>query len=506
MSEQHLGCFDTLGMNPPSILLVDDDEALLRSLSRGLAPLGKELLLATTGPTAVELMRQRKPAVVISDVHLNEAHGVELISSFRSIDPTASIVLITGLGSVSEAVLALKRGAFDYLLKTEFGDEGLRDVVQRGLAAASSKRHAADSSVAGTTVAPTSVAPTTVAPTSVVSVPVAESSDEFFGSCETMQRVFRSVDTVASTDATVLILGESGTGKELTAASVHKRSARSKRPFVAVNCSALSETLLQSELFGHQRGAFTGAEASRKGLFEAAHGGTIFLDEIGHISPSVQASLLRVLQEREVRRLGSSESVKVDVRVVAATNVDLAEAVKAKTFREDLYYRLNVVAIRLPALRDRGDDVVHLARRFLARYAADLKRPAKQFSAEALQLLRQHRWPGNVRELQNAVYRAVLMSDGETLERESLPLRADLQPELGQASVSVEAPIAVPVAAVDGEQPYAELRKGLIDQFHHAYLEALLRRSNGNLSQAARISGIDRTNLRRMLKEHGLRE
>lgn len=445
------------------MLIVDDEEAYIRALVRDLTPLGVSIV-TTTDPTAVVAMvHERKPTVVLSDMRMPDLLGIDLLRQLRSLDSTISVVMMSGGANPTEVVTALKIGAYDYIEKAYADGESLRRLVQRALSAAEIQR--SDNPIR---------------------------SQNFLGNSESMQRVYKTVQTVSGTDATVLVVGESGTGKELIANAVHQSSARSKRPFIAVNCSALSETLLQSELFGHQRGAFTGADSLRKGLFEAANGGTIFLDEIGHISPAVQASLLRVLQEREVRRLGSSESVKVDVRVIAATNANLEQMVSEKLFRMDLYYRLNVVNIRLPALRERGDDILVLAEHWLQIYAKELGKQTKEFAPEALHELMTYSWPGNVRELQNVVYRAVLMNDDAMIPAAALRMagrsKATMAEEYAQRDV-----------------PYAEIRKEMMDQFHRTYFEALLRRAEGNLSQASRLSGIDRTNLRRMLRENGIR-
>jgi two-component system response regulator HydG len=289
----------------------------------------------------------------------------------------------------------------------------------------------------------------------------------------------------------VLIQGESGTGKERVARALHKRSPRKARPFVAVNCSALSETLLDSELFGHLKGAFTGAMANKKGLFEAADGGTLFLDEIGDVPPATQVRLLRVLQEGEVKRVGATDSIKVDVRVVAATNVDLERAKDQGKFREDLFYRLNVIPVLLPPMRDRPDDVPLLAHHFLERFAAKTGKAVKGISPGAMEALTLHRWPGNVRELENVIERAVVMTPRTTLEVEDLP------PALRQASGGGE----VEVMSL-AHLPYAEAKKLSMRAFERRYLSILLERNGNNISSAARAAGIDRSNFRRLLKQY----
>jgi transcriptional regulator with GAF, ATPase, and Fis domain len=299
------------------------------------------------------------------------------------------------------------------------------------------------------------------------------------------------VDTVSHSTATVLIEGESGTGKELVARAIHYRSARKDKPFVAVNCSALTETLLESELFGHVRGSFTGAVANKKGLFEAADGGTLFLDEIGDIPAATQVRLLRVLQEGEVKRVGCNESVRVDVRVIAATHVDLARAKAEGRFREDLFYRLNVIPLGLPPLRERPEDVPLLAMHFLERYARKTGKQMAGVSAEAMELLTLHRWPGNVRELENTIERAVVLTSHETLEASDLP------PALREARRGAGDVETVSLAHL----PYCEAKKLAVRAFERRYLSALLQKNRDNVSSAARDAGLDRSNFRRLLKQ-----
>jgi two-component system response regulator HydG len=296
------------------------------------------------------------------------------------------------------------------------------------------------------------------------------------------------VESVAPTDATVLLLGESGTGKELLARAIHDRSARHGRPFLAINCSALSDTLLESELFGHVRGAFSGASTSRLGVFEEASGGTLFLDEIGDISAAMQVRLLRALQEGEIKPVGSTEIRKVDVRVVAATNRDLEAAVKAGIFRQDLYYRLHVVPLELPALRERREDVPLLVHHFLRRYAEKFGKPVTQVSPAALEALQAHSWPGNVRELENVVQRAVVLASGPEVTAEALP------PSLRPAAAR-EAPRSFDI-------PFARAKQEAVDTFERAYVSDALARTGGSVAEAARLCGLDKSNFRRIVRRH----
>ncbi|MGE5784286.1 MAG: sigma-54 interaction domain-containing protein, partial [Myxococcales bacterium] len=315
--------------------------------------------------------------------------------------------------------------------------------------------------------------------------------------------VYRLAVGVAATSSTVLILGESGTGKELTARAIHQHSPRSDKPFVAVNCSAIPVDLVESELFGHVRGAFTGATATREGLFEAANLGTIFLDEVGDLPPLAQVKLLRVLQEGEIKRVGSNETRSVDVRVIAATNVDLRSRIADGGFREDLYYRLNVVAISLPPLRDRQDDIPLLAYHFLRKYAARTGRNVHRISAEAMQALQSQTWPGNVRELENAIEYAIVFCRGEEIGPDAWPLSPTANRSADAARPNRESGgLVLPSGLLD--LPYRDAKQQAIDAFEVAYFDAVLRRAGGNVSEAARQAGLDRSNFRRAAKRSGV--
>jgi len=383
------------------ILLVDDELTMVQMITEVLRAEGHEVFPFTNANGVVEALHEKRPDLVITDLYLDKTkpHGLEIIRTARALNPPAVVVMITGFGTVESAVEAMRLGAHDYLEKP-FKLDAFKLCFRRDLAYTETvqenvqlkrelKRQYGFRRLVGTSVA--------------------------------MQTVFRLVERVAATDATVLILGESGTGKELVARALHYNSTRTARPFVPLNCSALPENLLESELFGHRKGAFTGAITDKDGLFHEADGGTIFLDEIGTMPPALQSRLLRVLQEREVRRVGDNVATRVDVRVLAATNERLEELVKTGRFREDLYYRLNVVPIQLPALRARPDDVALLAAHFLRdRLHAPTDQPF-QFSRRALAALTAHPWPGNVRELENAVERACVLADGPLLRVADLP-------------------------------------------------------------------------------------
>lgn len=392
------------------LLIVEDEVAVRAEMKRLLTRAGHEVVEAGTvrdareaNPTAFDL--------VISDLRLPGGLGTELISAAEGVP----VLIITSYASVRSAVDAMKQGAADYLSKP-FDPDELLIVVERILGDSRTKRQVA---------ALSREAQATWAVEGMV------------GRSEPMQAAFDRVRKAAPTDATVLILGESGTGKELIARAVHQQSSRKPGPFVAVNCAAIPENLIESELFGYARGAFTGANTDHAGLVEAAHGGTLFLDEIGELPLQAQSRLLRTLQDGEVRRVGATQSRRADVRLVAATHRDLPKMVEAGTFRSDLYYRLKVVEVRLPALRDRGDDVIELANALVARHAQKLGRAVPLFTPEATEALRAHHWPGNVRELENALERALILSDGVALTAELLGLD-DVQRQGAPAKESAE--------------------------------------------------------------------
>ncbi len=381
------------------ILVVDDDLASRTALEALFSDEGYEVELASDGFKALGRLAEFSPDLVITDQKMPGLDGLELLRQLSSRDETLPVILLTAFGAVKSAVEALRAGAYDYLTKPADFDE-LLAVVERALryralrVEAASLRRRLDEKLA---------------------------PDNIVGTSPQMQQVFEVIDQVAPSRATVLITGESGTGKELFASAIHHRSNRRQGPFIKLHCAALAESLLESELFGHERGAFTGAQARRDGRFQQADGGTLFLDEIGEISPATQVKLLRFLQEHEFERVGGNQTIKVDVRVIAATNKNLHEEVAAKRFREDLFYRLNVVSIEPPPLRERMSDIPALTTFFLARHARANGREVPGVTIEALDVLTSYPWPGNVRELENALERAVVMCNGPQIEPRHLP-------------------------------------------------------------------------------------
>jgi DNA-binding NtrC family response regulator len=452
-----------------TLLVVEDDEQGLRAVRALLMAHGFHPLCAASGSEAMEMLQRHGDEIdcVLTDLYMPGVSGMDLLMHIRQTLPELPVVVVTGLGDVPSAVTAIREGAFDFQVKP-LGAETLTLSVARAIEhhrLKSRNRYLEQR------------------------LEVSQRFHGIVGNSPAMRHVFELIGSVAPTDTTVLVTGESGTGKELVARSLHDHSPRANKPFVAINCGALTETLLESELFGHERGAFTGAGARRRGLFEEANSGTIFLDEIGEVTPGTQVRLLRVLQDRHVRPVGSNQSKPVDVRVIAATNRVLQDEVRERRFREDLFYRLNVVSIELPPLRARGDDVLLLAHHLLGKHASRLGKPGLRFAADAIEAINNHLFPGNIRELENAIERAVVMTHEGTVSANALP------PQFSKASARPRLPPAI-------ELPLAEART----RFERTYLEQLLEATGGNLSQAARQAGMDRSNFRRLLERYELRE
>lgn len=381
------------------ILIADDHDALRRGLARGLSEAGHEVEEASNGNAAIERLHDSHFEVVLSDLKMGGSDGMDVLRTTRALHPTTAVILMTAFGSVNTAVEAMKIGAFDYVQKP-FEIEEMEVKIEKALELKRLK-HELDY-LRGT-----------------------QDSYEFdriVGSSAALHRVLDMVKKVAKSNTTVLVRGETGTGKELIAGATHHNSLRATRNFVKVNCAALQENLLESELFGHEKGAFTGADKQRIGRFEQADGGTLFLDEIGDMSPSTQAKILRVLQEHEFERLGGTRTLRVDVRLIAATNRDLPAMVQSGHFREDLYYRLNVVSIEMPPLRERKDDIVPLAHSFIRKYSGELKKKIEGLEPDAQKLLLRYNWPGNIRELENTIERAMLLAEGRAIAAVDLRL------------------------------------------------------------------------------------
>jgi DNA-binding NtrC family response regulator len=453
------------------VLVVDDDKIVLRAATEILSREGYSVVAIDDAVEGLSAAKDPSFDVAVLDIKMPNLSGMDLLKAFKQSRPEIEVIMMTAFATVETAVEAVKAGAYDYLTKPF---ENI-DVLSLAVARAAEKKSLHDR-------------------TRVLeeALNVKHQFEDLVGQSQQMRSVFKLVETVSYSTATVLIQGESGTGKELVARAIHFRSPRKDRPFVAVNCSALTDTLLESELFGHMKGSFTGATANKKGLFEAADGGTIFLDEIGDIPAATQVRLLRVLQEGEVKRVGANDTLKVDVRVIAATNVDLAKAKEQGKFREDLFYRLNVISVQLPSLRERPEDIPLLASHFLRIYADKMGKKVNVISAGAMEALTTARWIGNVRELENVIERAVVLSATEQIDLDDLPAEIRSN-QKGGADVELFSLAHL---------PYAQAKKLAMRAFERRYLSALLDKSAGNVSSAARAAGVDRSNFRRLLKQY----
>ncbi|MDF1564449.1 MAG: sigma-54 dependent transcriptional regulator [Deltaproteobacteria bacterium] len=458
------------------ILIIDDNETMREGMALTLAKLGHEIVTAPGGEAGIAAYEKKRADFVVTDLKMEPVDGVEVLRRVKELDPAGMVMVVTAFGTIETAVEAMKLGAFDFLTKP-FTPEVLREKVKKALEVASMREECGrlqDENHALRQHAGEDLS----------------SIEAIVGESPVMEEVFKAIRKVAPTDASVHVHGESGTGKELVAKAIHALSTRADGPFIKVNCGALTETLLESELFGHEKGSFTGAVKRKLGRFELAHGGTIFLDEIGDITPSLQLKLLRVLQEHEFERVGGEKTIQVDVRVVSATNKKLQDEVERGAFREDLFYRLHVVPMTLPALRERGDDVLLLARTFCEAIGKRMGREARGFTAEAEGLLRRYPWPGNVRELENAVEQALVFAEGDTIEADNLPayLSQKSRTEL----------FALPSRSVPLPQILDDLERQLILQ---AYEKA-----GGVKTETARLLGVKTSALYYKLDKYGLRD
>ena len=455
------------------ILIVEDERAIQLALSGLLRREGYEVEVASSGEEALGKLTAAPCDLVLTDLALGRgASGMDVLKAARRLRPETVVVMITAHGSEKIAVEAMKNGAEDYVPKP-FDNDEIRLVVQRALERTRLQRENR---------------------LLLEQVQKQYGFENLIGTGPAMQRVFATLQKVAETDLTVLVRGESGTGKELVAQALHNLSPRRGRPFVAVNCAAISRELVESELFGHEKGAFTGADARRQGRFEAAEGGSILLDEIGDMAPETQAKVLRVLQERSFERVGGSKPIDVDVRVIAATHRNLEEEVRKQRFREDLYYRLKVVTLELPPLRERPEDIPALAQRFLERVTTRLGLEKRQLGDGALARLVRHRWPGNVRELANVIEQAAVLAPAPVIEEADLKLGGDLGSAGGAAPPDMAG------------LSFADAKRSAVERFERRYLLDALRRSGGNISRAAEAMGMVRQSLQQKIRELGLRD
>ena len=463
------------------ILVVDDERSMREMLAILLKREGHEVSVAENGRAAIELLNQRPFDLVVSDARMPDLDGLEVLRHARSINPSVIAIMVTAYGSPDLLRGVAQLGVNDYVEKP-FNTEVLRFRIRKEL---DRKRLQQEN---------------------VLLKRAMHSANQFaniIGNSSAMLQVFEMVETIAPTSSTVLITGESGTGKELVARAIHVRSPRNDRPFVAVNCGALTETLLDSELFGHMRGSFTGADGNRKGLIEIADKGTIFLDEIGEMSPMLQVKILRVLQERKFRRVGGTEDVEADIRIIAATNRDLIKMVAEGEFREDLFYRINVIPVRLPSLRERIDDIPLLAEHFVAKFAEQMKKPIAGISGAAMIRLQAHTWPGNVRELENAIERAVALERTPSILPDSLP-------EAPRAVEGSAAPMMTPAPQGGGARSATLPEKGFdleqhVQHLEREYIAEALRRSNGVKVKAAELLGMSFRSFRYYMKKYNLK-
>jgi len=482
------------------VLLVDDELTMVQMVADLLREDGHEVFPFTNLNGALTGLTNHQPDLVVTDLYLDKAnaHGLEIIKKARAMSPPAVAICITGYGSIDTAVEAMKNGAFDYLEKPFKVDE-LRMAIQRALSYGSA-----------------------VSETTFLRRQLKKKYhfSQIIGTSEPMQGVFKMIERVANTESTVLVLGESGTGKELVARSLHYNSRRQHAPFVPINCSALPEALLESELFGHRRGSFTGAITDKKGLFQEADGGTLFLDEVASMPPLLQSRLLRVLQEKEVRRVGDNVPVHVDVRVVAACNEPLEQRVKDGVFREDLYYRLNVIPIHLPALRERQDDIPLLVAHFLRQKMKHASGVPFKISRRAMEALAAHRWPGNVRELENAIERATTLCESSTVTLSDLPpsllskvgMSAGDDTTIEHAELPYVSETLAPATGPNGDhgtttansapsRPLDTIKplKNFLREQEQSYLNRVMEVTNGDKEQAAIVLGVSLATLYRKL-------
>ena len=453
------------------LLVVDDEVDMLRLLQRSIRQdLDCEIDTATSGTEALKLLETRNYDLALVDIRMPGINGIELLERVKQINPWLTVVMMTAHGVVELAVKSIKKGAYDFITKP-FDHEDLIHLLRKALERSQLLRENLNLQRR---------------------IKKKEPFENLVGSSPAMQRVYQTIQMIAKTDVTVLITGESGTGKDLAARAIHALSHRRDQSYVTVNCPTLPENILESELFGYKKGAFTDASSDKIGLFEEARGGTIYLDEIGDIASAIQTKLLRVLQEKEIKPLGQTKSIKVDVRVIASTNRDLREKIRQQEFREDLFYRLNVLTVQMPPLRERKEDIPLLAEHFLKHYCEEFGKPPKSLSSELMDLLLRRNWQGNVRELENIINRAILLSTGDVIKPHEIGWTAEL-------------PDSCAVGSEIHEMSYKEAKGEVLRHFHAQYLGELLIRNNGNVTHSARECGLERQALQQILRRYGLK-
>jgi DNA-binding NtrC family response regulator len=458
------------------LLIVDDEQGMRQLLSIVFGREGHEVRTAENGRRGLEMLREERADLIISDVKMPDMGGIELLRAARELLPDVVVVMMTAFATVDTAREAFKLGADDFITKP-FDIDELKLIVAKALERLTLKKEVETLKIEKEAL--------------IKEQRERGSLGNIIGHSEKMQAVYQMIETVAEVQSTILVTGESGTGKELVARAIHDLSPRAERPFVSINCGAFTETLLESELFGYVRGAFTGANTNRKGLFEAANRGTIFLDEIGEMSPAMQVKLLRVLQERKVRPVGAHEELDIDTRVIAATNRDLSMMVKDGQFREDLFYRVSVIPIELPPLRERPEDIVELTEHFVKKFCAQTGRQVS-ISEKALRLLEIYSWPGNVRELEHSIERAVALERADTIQPERFPEQIT-----NYNPARIASAFALPDEGIN--------IVAYLDQLEKTYILEALRRTNGNQTRAAELLHLSVRSLRHLLSKHSIR-
>jgi two-component system response regulator AtoC len=469
----------------PKLLIVDDEASIHHAFQRAFREKNIEILSAKTSAEAETVVIARRPDAIVLDLHLPDAGGLETFHKLRAIDHRTPIILITGHGTTDLAIEAIKLGAFEYLLKPlELAQ--IRELVQSAIHSSQLMRMPA------------------VLPEESTSL---ENGDQLIGQCPAMQELYKGIGRVAAQDVTALLLGESGTGKELVARAIYQHSHRADQPFLAINCAAIPEQLLESELFGHEKGAFTGADRKRIGKFEQCQGGTIFLDEVAELSPLTQAKILRLIQGQQFERVGGGETIQTDVRLIAATNADIEAMTETGRFRRDLFFRLNVYSLRLPPLRERGDDVKLLISHFIQRFGIELNKSVREVSADALLALQKYSWPGNIRELQSVLKQSLLQMQGAVLDVSHLPaqVRASLEDSGATQNFPQQGDLALDLFIQKAIESGAEnLYEMTLEQMERELLIRVLRHTNGNQLQAAKVLGIARGSLRTKIRSLGI--
>ena len=461
-------------MPKAKILVVDDEDSMRDFMSIMLSKEGYQVSQAGSGPEALDLIREDCPDVVITDMMMPEMTGLELLTAARADNQNLEFIVMTAFASVDSAIEAMKKGAYDYITKPFKVDE-IKLTIQKLLEKESIARE-----------------------NQALKEELSRNQplDKFIGKDPKIIKMKKMITRLAKTDSTALILGESGTGKDLVANAIHFHSKRVGKPFMTLNCAAIPETLLESELFGYKKGAFTGALKDKEGVFQAADGGTLFLDEIGNTSPAIQMKLLRVLDDQEIMSVGSTKSVKVDVRLVAATNANLEEEVKAKRFREDLFYRLNVFTVQIPPLRERREDITGLVDHFVKMYCHKMGLGEKSVSPEAIRILLSYDWPGNVRELENTIERALVVTTGAQLQPEDLPEKVNSTTKLIDSAA----------ADVQVQDEQEQESQPTLESIEKAYIFWVLNQNDWNKTRASKILGIDASTLYRKIERYGLKK